>query len=62
MDPVKQGTLVSAGECSWGGMASTFFAIDRAENMAMVFMTQLVPSSALDVRRVFRTLVYQALE
>ena len=35
--------------------------IDPAEDLACVFMTQLIPSSTYPVRRQIRTLVYQAL-
>jgi CubicO group peptidase (beta-lactamase class C family) len=51
----------SAGDLFWGGMASTFFWIDPAEDLAVVFMTQLIPSSAYPIRRELRTLVYSAM-
>ena len=56
-------TLVpcSPGEFYWGGMASTAFWIDPLEDVAVVFMTQLMPSSAYPIRRQLRTLVYSAL-
>jgi CubicO group peptidase (beta-lactamase class C family) len=34
-----------AGEFSWGGMASTAFWVDPVEDVCVVFMTQLMPSS-----------------
>ncbi len=52
----------SAGDLFWGGMASTYFWVDPAEDLAVVFMTQLIPSSAYAVRRELRTLVYAAIE
>ena len=57
-------TLVpgSSGELAWGGMASTAFWIDPLEDMAVVFMTQLVPSGTYNIRRELRTLVYSAIE
>ena len=57
-------TLVpgSSGELAWGGMASTAFWIDPFEDMAVVFMTQLVPSGTYNIRRELRTLVYSAIE
>ncbi|RYG19465.1 MAG: class C beta-lactamase-related serine hydrolase, partial [Caulobacteraceae bacterium] len=61
MDPYKTLIPGSKGEYFWGGMASTAFWIDPAEDLACVFMTQLIPSSAYPVRRQMRTLVYQAL-
>jgi CubicO group peptidase (beta-lactamase class C family) len=50
----------SKGDYFWGGAASTFFWIDPAEDLAVVFLTQLLPSSAYPVRRELRTLVYSA--
>ena len=56
-------TLVpcSDGEFYWGGAASTAFWVDPAEDLSVVFMTQVLPSSAYPVRRELRTLVYSAL-
>ena len=51
----------SVGDFFWGGAASTFFWVDPAEDLAVVFLTQLLPSSAYPVRRELRTLVYAAL-
>ncbi|EGD80050.1 beta-lactamase [Salpingoeca rosetta] len=62
VDPARLGAMCSAGEVAWGGMASTFFWIDPREDMACVFMTQLVPSSALPLRRTLRYLVNAAIE
>jgi len=52
----------SDGDYFWGGAASTFFWVDPAENLACVFMTQLIPSSTYPVRREVRTMVYAALD
>ena len=51
----------SVGDFFWGGAASTFFWVDPVEDLAVVFLTQLLPSSAYPVRRELRTLVYSAL-
>ena len=51
----------SPGEAYWGGMASTGFWVDPQEEVAVVLMTQLLPSSATTIRRELRTLVYAAL-
>jgi CubicO group peptidase (beta-lactamase class C family) len=48
------------GDFFWGGAASTFFWVDPVEDLTVVFMTQLLPSSAYAVRRELRTLVYSA--
>ncbi len=60
-DPVKALLTSSPGEFYWGGAASTAFWIDPVEDMAVVFMTQLLPSSTYPIRRELRTLVYSAL-
>lgn len=59
-----QRTLIpgSKGDLSWGGMASTFFWIDPAEDLIGIFLTQLIPSSTYAVRRQLRTLTYAALD
>lgn len=50
----------SAGDFSWGGMASTYFWIDPREQLIVIFMTQLMPSTIYNIRRELRTLVYSA--
>ena len=61
LDPAKARILGSPGEYSWGGMASTSFWIDPAEDLMVLLLTQLVPSSTYPIRRELRTLTYQAL-
>jgi len=52
----------SRGEYFWGGAAATAFWIDPAEDLAVVFMTQVMGSEArLSLRRDLRTLVYSAI-
>jgi CubicO group peptidase (beta-lactamase class C family) len=52
----------TAGEYFWGGAASTAFWIDPREQLAVVFMTQVIGTDArLTLRRDLRTLVYSAL-
>ncbi len=50
------------GDYFWGGAASTFFWIDPAEEMTVLFLTQLIPSSTWPVRRQLRTMIYAAVE
>jgi CubicO group peptidase (beta-lactamase class C family) len=61
LDPARAQILGSPGEAAWGGIASTAFWIDPAEDLAVVLLTQLVPSSALPLRRDLRVLTYAAL-
>jgi CubicO group peptidase (beta-lactamase class C family) len=52
----------SAGEFFWGGAAATAFWIDPKEDLAVVFMTQVMGTEArLTLRRDLRTLVYSAI-
>ena len=51
----------STGEYFWGGAASTAFWIDPSEDLFVVFMTQLVPSSFYPLRNELRVATYQAL-
>jgi CubicO group peptidase (beta-lactamase class C family) len=60
-DPVAAKVLSGTGESYWGGMASTAFWVDPAEDLAVVFMTQLLPSSTYPLRSQLRQLVYSAL-
>ena len=60
-DPPKTLIPGSKGEFYWGGAASTAFWVDPVEHVTVVFMTQLMPSSAWPIRRELRTLVYSAL-
>jgi CubicO group peptidase (beta-lactamase class C family) len=53
--------LASEGEFSWGGAASTAFWVDPAEDICVVFMTQLLPSSTYPMRRQLRAAVLQAI-
>jgi len=61
-DPVRSKVMSSVGELSWGGAASTAFFIDPAEELIVVFLTQLLPSTTHPLlRSQLRQLVYQAL-
>src|SRR5690606_30196385 len=59
--PAATGVVGSAGEMMWGGAASTTFWVDRAEDLAVVFMTQLLPSGTFDFRNQLKALVYGAI-
>lgn len=61
LDPAKARILGSPGEYAWGGMASTAFWVDPAEDMIVLLLTQLMPSSVYPIRRELRVLTYQAL-
>ena len=61
VDPAATMLAGSKGEFFWGGMFSTAFLIDPVEDITMVFMTQLSPSSTYPIRRDIRTMMYAAL-
>jgi CubicO group peptidase (beta-lactamase class C family) len=53
--------LGTPGVFAWGGAASTAFWVDPHEDLIVVFMTQLMPSSSYPLRRELRALTYAAL-
>ena len=61
VNPARAQVLTSEGEYYWGGAASTAFWIDPVEDLTVIFLTQLLPSSTWPLRRELRALVYQAL-
>ena len=61
LDPAKAEILGTPGEFAWGGAASTAFWIDPVEDMAVVLLTQLTPSSTYPIRRELRVLTYAAI-
>jgi CubicO group peptidase (beta-lactamase class C family) len=61
VDPAKNKVLSSRGEFGWGGAASTAFWVDPAEDITVLFLTQLLPSTTHPIRPQLRQLVRQAL-
>ncbi len=61
LDPARAQILGTPGEYAWGGAASTAFWCDPAEEMAVVLLTQLTPSSTYPIRRELRVLTYAAI-
>jgi CubicO group peptidase (beta-lactamase class C family) len=61
LDPARAQTLGNPGDFGWGGMASTVYWVDPAEDMVVIFLTQLSPSSSYPIRNELRALVYSAL-
>ncbi len=61
LDPARAQVTGTPGEYAWGGAASTAFWIDPVEDMAVVLLTQLTPSSTYPIRRELRVLSYAAL-
>ena len=61
LDPAAAKLLINRGEFGWGGAASTVFWVDPVDELIVIFMTQLLPSSTYPLRSELRQLVYQAL-
>lgn len=61
LSPAERKTVCSVGEFGWGGAASTLFWVDPVEDLVVIGMTQLMPSSAYPIREELRALVYGAL-
>jgi CubicO group peptidase (beta-lactamase class C family) len=59
--PTVTQVIGSPGEYMWGGAASTIFWVDPAEDLTVVFMTQLLPSGTFNFRGQLKTLVYPAI-
>jgi len=61
LDPAHAQVIGSPGEYAWGGAASTIFWIDPAEELIVVFMTQLMPSRTFNFRGQLKSIVYPAI-
>lgn len=61
LDPSVSKVAGSPGDFGWGGAASTVFWVDPIEDLVVVFMTQLLPSSTYPLRSQIRQLVYSTL-
>ena len=59
--PAATQVIGSAGEYMWGGAASTIFWVDPAEDLTVVFMTQMLPSGTFNFRGQLKALVYPAI-
>ncbi len=61
LDPARARCPGSVGDFSWGGMASTFFWVDRALDLSVLFFTQLSPSSSYPARGELKALIHGAI-
>ena len=60
LDSVTSGSIVGS-DWYWGGAASTIFWVDTKEDLAVVFMTQLMPSGAFNFRGQLKSIVYSSI-
>ena len=61
LDPAIAQASAQVGDYGWGGAAGTFFWVSPADDMVVILFTQLLPSSAIPVRKELRALVHGAL-
>ncbi|MGI9646084.1 MAG: serine hydrolase domain-containing protein [Ilumatobacteraceae bacterium] len=61
LDSAKYKVPTTEGSFAWGGAASTAFWVDPTEEIVVLFLTQLLPSSTHPIRAELAQLVYQAL-
>ena len=57
----QRGRPGSVGEFRWGGAYGSTYWVDPAEDMIVVYFTQLRPSSIVSDQAMLRVLIYQAL-
>ncbi len=62
LDAVRNGFPGSTGSFFWGGLASTLFWVDPAEELVVIFMTQLIPSRTFNFRGQLENIIYGALQ
>ena len=60
LDSVTSGSIVGS-DWYWGGAASTIYWVDAKEDLAVVFMTQLMPSGAFNFRGQLKSIVYSSI-
>ncbi len=61
LDQTAAQILGTPGEFCWGGAASTAFFVNPGEELIMLFLTQLRPSSTYPIRRELRATIYSAI-
>ena len=55
------GALGTEDSYGWGGAYHTTYWVDPAEELVVVYMTQLIPANGLDDHSKLRALIYQAM-
>jgi CubicO group peptidase (beta-lactamase class C family) len=61
LDPTVAQIIGTPGEFFWGGAASTAFFVNPKEELIMLLLTQLRPSSTYPIRRELRQTIYSAI-
>ena len=57
----ERGILGSEGEYGWGGAYHTTYWVDPAEELVVVYLTQLIPARGIDDYSKLRSGIYQAI-
>ena len=60
-NPAAIGLPASRGEYGWGGAYHSTYWVDPAEEMVVVYLTQLIPARGIDDHGKLRTLIHQAI-
>ena len=60
-DPAALGLPASVGEFGWGGAYHSTSWVDPAEELVVVYLTQLIPARDIDDHGKLRTLIHQAI-
>lgn len=60
-DVGKRAQLGSVGEFGWGGAYHSTYWVDPAEELVVVYLTQLIPAGDIDDHQTLRNLIYQAI-
>ena len=60
-NPAAIGLPASKGEFGWGGAYHSTYWVDPAEEMVVVYLTQLIPARGIDDHGKLRTLIHQAI-
>ena len=60
-NPAALGLPASKGEYGWGGAYHSTYWVDPAEEMVVVYLTQLIPARNIDDHGKLRTLIHQAI-
>ena len=58
----RSGRPGSVGEFGWGGAYGTKYWVDPEEKLVVVYMTQLMPQTGIDVTDRLRALLYGSIE
>ena len=61
IDLMKSQQVGSLGEYYWGGAASTIFWINPAQDLIVIFLTQMMPSNTFNFRGQLKSLIYPAI-